>query len=98
MGSFYNRTMTYRDKVVIVTGGSKGIGEGCVCVFAAAGAKVVFCSRGEKAGLALEKAVNKKHPDASLFLSCDVSKVGQVTGVIDETLKRFKRLDCLINN
>src|SRR5579859_3087989 len=90
--------MAYRDKVVIVTGGSKGIGEGCVRVFAAAGAKVIFCSRGEKAGRALEKAVNRKHPGAALFLSCDVSKVEQVAGVVDETVKRFHRLDCLINN
>jgi NAD(P)-dependent dehydrogenase (short-subunit alcohol dehydrogenase family) len=90
--------MDYRGKVVLITGGSKGIGEGCVRVFAAAGSKVVFCSRGEKAGLALEKAVNRKHPGSSLFLPCDVSKVDQITGVIDETVKRFRRLDCLINN
>jgi NAD(P)-dependent dehydrogenase (short-subunit alcohol dehydrogenase family) len=38
--------MLYADKVVIVTGGSKGIGEGCVRVFAEAGAKVVFCQSG----------------------------------------------------
>ena len=36
--------MDYQDKVVIVTGGSKGIGEGCVRVFVEAGAKVVFCA------------------------------------------------------
>jgi NAD(P)-dependent dehydrogenase (short-subunit alcohol dehydrogenase family) len=46
--------MTYQDKVVLVTGASKGIGEGCVRVFAEAGAKVVFCARGERAGRALE--------------------------------------------
>ena len=39
--------MTYADKVTIVTGGSKGMGEGCVRVFARAGAKVVFCARGD---------------------------------------------------
>jgi NAD(P)-dependent dehydrogenase (short-subunit alcohol dehydrogenase family) len=90
--------MTYADKVVLVTGGSKGIGEGCVRVFVAAGARVVFCARGEKAGLALEKAVNKKGAGSAMFLPCDVSKVDQVEGVVDETVKRFKRLDCLINN
>jgi NAD(P)-dependent dehydrogenase (short-subunit alcohol dehydrogenase family) len=93
-----NPAMTYADKVVLVTGGSKGIGEGCVRVFAAAGATVAFCSRGEKAGKALEQDVNAKGPGKSLFLPCDVSKVEQVEGVVDETLKRFQRLDCLINN
>ena len=52
--------MRYADKVVIVTGGSKGIGEGCVCVFAAAGSTGVLCSRGEKAGPELEKAVQQE--------------------------------------
>jgi len=84
--------MTFQDKVVLVTGASKGIGEGCVRVFAGAGAKVVFCARGEKAGKALAKEVG------ATFLPCDVSKVEQVTGVVDETVKRHGRLDCLINN
>jgi NAD(P)-dependent dehydrogenase (short-subunit alcohol dehydrogenase family) len=84
--------MTFQDKVVLVTGASKGIGEGCVRVFADAGAKVVFCARGEKAGKALAKEVG------ATFLPCDVSRVDQVTGVVDETVKRHGRLDCLINN
>lgn len=84
--------MTYTDKVTIVTGGSKGIGEGCVRVFARAGAKVVFCARGEKEGKALAAATG------ATFLTCDVSKVDQVKRVIDETVRKHGRLDCLINN
>src|SRR6185295_5333907 len=94
----YNLSMTFTDKVVLVTGASKGIGEGCVRVFAEAGAKVVFCARGEKAGRALEKDVNARGPGSALFLPCDVSKIDQVTGVVDQTVKRQGRLDCLINN
>jgi NAD(P)-dependent dehydrogenase (short-subunit alcohol dehydrogenase family) len=90
--------MTYADKVVLITGGSKGIGEGCVRVFAAAGAKVIFCARGEKQGRALEAKVNAKGPGSALFLPCDISKVDQVTGLVDEAVKRHQRLDCLINN
>jgi NAD(P)-dependent dehydrogenase (short-subunit alcohol dehydrogenase family) len=36
--------MRYEGKLVLVTGGSKGIGEGCVRAFARAGATVVYCS------------------------------------------------------
>ena len=90
--------MRYKDKVVLVTGASKGIGEGCVRVFVEAGATVAFCARGERAGRALESNVNARGPGSALFLPCDVSKVDQVTGVVDETVKRFLRLDCLINN
>ena len=46
----YSPNMTNFDKVTIVTGGSKGIGEGVARVFVAAGAKVVISSRGAKEG------------------------------------------------
>jgi NAD(P)-dependent dehydrogenase (short-subunit alcohol dehydrogenase family) len=42
--------MNYRDKVVIVTGGTKGIGEGCVRTFVDAGSSVVFCARHQEDG------------------------------------------------
>jgi len=86
------------DGVTIVTGGSHGIGEGCVRVFVAAGAKVVFCARGEAEGRALEADVNAKGPGRALFIRCDVSKEEEVRGLVDETFRRFGRIDCLINN
>ncbi|CAH1787399.1 unnamed protein product [Owenia fusiformis] len=88
----------YKDKVAIITGGSKGIGEGCVRVFVRNGAKVVFCARGEKEGKALEEEVNKTGPGESLFLKCDVSKEDEIKNVVDITVEKFGRIDCLINN
>ena len=90
--------MNYEGKVTLVTGGSHGIGEGCVRVFAEAGSTVVFCSRGEKDGRALEHKVNAGGPGRALFLRCDVSKEAEVRALVDETAKRFGRIDCLINN
>ena len=90
--------MTYKDKVVLVTGGSKGIGEGCVRVFVEAGSKVVFCSRGQQAGKTMEAEVNKKGPGQSHFIACDVSQVDQIKSMIDATITKYGRLDCLINN
>jgi NAD(P)-dependent dehydrogenase (short-subunit alcohol dehydrogenase family) len=88
----------YADKVVVVTGGSKGIGEGCVRVFAGAGSKVVFCARDERAGNALAAEVTAKGPGEAVFVRADVSKVAEVERLIDAAVARHGRLDCLINN
>ena len=90
--------MNYTDKVVIITGGSKGIGEGCVRAFVAAGAKVVFCARTEQTGQRMANEVNQCGPGESRFVRCDVSKVEEIQHLIDSTVARYGRLDCLINN
>ena len=90
--------MRYADKVVVVTGGSKGIGEGCVRVFAGAGSKVVVCARDEGAGNALAAEVTAKGPGEAVFVRADVSKVAEVERLIDAAVARHGRLDCLINN
>jgi len=90
--------MTYTDKVVIVTGGSKGIGEGCVRVFVTAGAKVVFCARHPKEGNALAAEVNQRGPGEAHFIACDVTREDDIRRLIDDTVARYGRIDCLINN
>jgi len=90
--------MEYRDKVVIVTGGTKGIGEGCVRVFVDAGARVAFCARNEDEGDKLGAELNALNKGEAHFIKCDVSKTDEVRNLIDETIKKFGRLDCLINN
>jgi NAD(P)-dependent dehydrogenase (short-subunit alcohol dehydrogenase family) len=90
--------MRYEGRVAIVTGGSRGIGEGCVRAFVGAGATVVFCSRSEGEGRALEQSVNAAGSGRGVFLRCDVSKEAEVRGLVDETARRFGRIDCLINN
>ena len=90
--------MRYEGKVVIVTGGSKGIGEGCVRVFVEAGSKVVFCAREAKAGEALAAELGARGPGEAIFVRCDVSKVEQVRSLIDRTVERHGRIDCLVNN
>ncbi len=89
----------YKNKVTIVTGGSKGIGEGCVRVFFAAGSNVVFCSRGESVGQRLATELNEQScSNRALFVRADVSKVEQIQNLIDVTMKEFGKIDCIINN
>jgi NAD(P)-dependent dehydrogenase (short-subunit alcohol dehydrogenase family) len=90
--------VSYTDKVVIVTGGTKGIGEGCVRVFVEAGAKVAFCARHQQEGEALAAAVSARGPGEAHFIRCDVSKVAEVEALVDRTVERYRRLDCLVNN
>ena len=90
--------MRYADKVVIITGGSKGIGEGCVRVFVEAGSKVVFCARGESEGTTLAAELNERGPGEAYFIRCDVSKAEEIQNLIDAAVARYGRIDCLINN
>ena len=69
----------YVGKTVIITGGSKGIGEGCARVFFKAGANVVVCARGEQDGTALVAELNALQDDQrAVFVKADVSKVRRV--------------------
>jgi len=86
------------DKVTLITGGSKGIGAGCARVFVEAGARVVICARGSEDGERLAGELTAAGPGQCAFHPCDVSRPGQIRKLIDWTVERHGRLDCLINN
>ena len=88
--------MDYRDKVVIVTGGTKGIGFGCVRAFLDAGSKVIFCARNQDEGEALTAELSSKGD--VFFVKCDVSKTEEIQDLIDKTIEKYGRIDCLVNN
>jgi NAD(P)-dependent dehydrogenase (short-subunit alcohol dehydrogenase family) len=89
----------YEGKAVIVTGGTKGIGEGCVRAFVGAGAKVVFCARDEAAGQKVARGVTAAAGSGeAVFIRCDVSRTEEVERLVDATVARFGGLDCLVNN
>ena len=90
--------MRYQNKVVVVTGGTKGIGEGCVHVFAEAGAHVVFCGLEPDLGAALAERVSASGPGTAVFIRCDVTRHEDREGLLAGALARYGRLDCLINN
>ena len=90
--------MRFSGKAVIVTGGSKGIGEGCARVFCAEGGLVSILARGREAGEALAKELNTKGPGRAIFLPCDVGIAAELEQAVAKTVAEFGRLDCIINN
>ena len=90
--------MNYRDKVVIVTGGTKGIGKGCVRAFVDAGSRVVFCARNQQEGDELASELNASDQGEARFVKCDVSKTDEISHLIDQTVEAYGSIDCLINN
>ncbi|XP_022094230.1 17-beta-hydroxysteroid dehydrogenase 14-like [Acanthaster planci] len=91
-------SLRYQDKVVLITGGSKGLGEAAVREFVKAGSKVAFCARGVEVGKALEVELNKVGPGECFFIQCDVFKEDDIKRTVEQTVEKYKRLDCLINN
>jgi len=89
--------MKLRDMVAIVTGGSKGIGLGCARAFARHGCRVVIAARGRAAGDAAEKELGDAGCDA-IFVPTDVTRPQDIQRLVDTTVERFGRLDCLVNN
>ncbi|MHC4253707.1 MAG: SDR family NAD(P)-dependent oxidoreductase [Planctomycetota bacterium] len=88
---------TFAGKVVIVTGGSGGIGKASAVRFARAGATVVVADVNEAGGRETVAEISAAGTRA-VFLRCDVSLAADCERVVSETVKQFDRLDVLFNN
>ncbi|XP_046964342.1 3-oxoacyl-[acyl-carrier-protein] reductase-like [Vanessa cardui] len=85
--------MSFKDKVVIVTGASSGIGAAAAIAFSAEGARVVMVGRDStKLTAVAAKCTNP------LVIQADVSKDDDAKRIIDETIQKFGQLDVLVNN
>ena len=86
--------MSLKDKVAIITGGSKGIGKATAVLFADEGAKVVITGRNEDD---LKDTVSKSSGEIEYIIS-DVSKNADCKSAVDFTLSKFGHVDILFNN
>jgi NAD(P)-dependent dehydrogenase (short-subunit alcohol dehydrogenase family) len=83
-----------QNKVVVITGASRGIGADTARVFAKSGAKVALLARSTDEIDALASEIGS----AALAIQCDVADYGQVKAAVDKTVAAFGRLDVMISN
>jgi NAD(P)-dependent dehydrogenase (short-subunit alcohol dehydrogenase family) len=76
----------FDDQVVVVTGGSRGVGAGIVTAFLDAGANVVTCGR------------HDAEIDGAVYVTADVRKPPEAERVIAKAVEQWGRLDVLVNN
>src|ERR1700689_1834116 len=83
--------------IVLITGALTGIGRASALAFAARGARIVVSGRRDEAGNALVKALRELEVQAE-FVRADVRHEDEVHDLVDQTVKRFGRLDVAVNN
>jgi len=84
--------LDFTGKVVLVTGGGKGVGRGISLRFLQCGAEVVICGRQQPESLPTHKGRSAQ------FIPCDVRDIEQLQALVTGTVERFGRLDVLVNN
>jgi NAD(P)-dependent dehydrogenase (short-subunit alcohol dehydrogenase family) len=89
--------MSIADQVIIITGGTSGIGEACTRHFASCGAKVVTASIQQAAGEALVRELGDDGHDV-MFVECDVTEDDGMERLVAQTVDRHGRIDAAMAN
>lgn len=87
-----------KDKVVVITGGSRGLGFALAEECVRRGAIVAICARNEDELVRAQKALVRRYGGEVFQQVCDVTASDHVNAFMDAVLARFGRVDVLINN
>jgi short-subunit dehydrogenase len=90
--------MSFKDKVVIITGASSGIGKSLAEELAKRGANVVLGARQYATLCEITAELETKYSMKALAVQCDVSKEEDCKTLIAQTISTFGKIDVLINN
>lgn len=89
--------MKFKNKVVLVTGGTSGIGKATAKAFAKEGAAVVIAGRREKEGESVVADILEEGGKAS-FIKTDIAKSNELEALMEQLIDQYGQLDCAFNN
>ncbi|MHB2028698.1 MAG: SDR family NAD(P)-dependent oxidoreductase [Acidimicrobiales bacterium] len=93
-----SRSSEYSGKVVLITGGSRGLGREMALGFAAAGAEVIISSRNAESCAATAAEIESETGQSAISLPCHVGKWEQISKLVDAVYQEVERVDVLVNN
>ena len=89
---------TFKDKVVLITGGGTGLGKSIGEYILKLGGKIIITSRREEVIKKTTDEFNASYSTSALGITGDVRKIEDVENVIAKGIEKFGRIDMLINN
>ncbi|HQS53386.1 MAG TPA: SDR family NAD(P)-dependent oxidoreductase, partial [Daejeonella sp.] len=90
--------MYLKNKTVIITGASSGIGRSCAEEFAKKGSNLVLGARQYVTLCEIAQELETKYGIKAVAVQCDVSKESDCQILIDQAISTFNRIDVLVNN
>ena len=88
---------SYRDKIALISGGSRGLGLQIARQICASGGKVALIARDAEELASAKTDLDRFHTDV-LTLQCDLLESSQIQSAVQQTLQRFGKIDILVNN
>ncbi|HPZ10358.1 MAG TPA: SDR family oxidoreductase [Candidatus Eremiobacteraeota bacterium] len=89
--------MNIKGKVVLITGGARGIGKATAKLFALEGSKIIICSRNKEELDDTCKEILSAGGDC-LAIECDIKKSSDVKNLVQKSINKYGHIDILINN
>lgn len=89
--------MQLKNKIVVITGASQGLGEALAYKVAKEGAKVALVARSENLLKKVKETIEKEKGEAEYFV-CDIRNLENIKNAVGKIMKRFGEIDILVNN